>query len=856
MTPYWSETTAELLERMGTSQSDGLSDIQIKSAQKIHGKNILKVRFRSTRWKLVFRQLNNPMVYTLSAAAVIAGALGEYFDASAILLIVILNVLIGFFQESKAEASIHALKKLTVPKARVKRLGKIQIISSEDILPGDILLLEAGDYVVADARIIESYQLSADEAILTGESLPVVKNSAVVASDSEIADRQNVLYAGTAISSGSAIAVVTSIGMNTEIGNIANLLESAKEVMSPLQLRLMKVGHKLLMIAGLLIVLVAAFGILNGDSLFTIFMSSISLAVAAIPEGLPTIVTLALTLAVRRMTQRKALVRNISSVETLGSVDFICTDKTGTLTTGKMSVREVFSITGAIQKAFHYSPNPFLSEALILCNNASLDHGGSGDATELALLVLEESRGVDIISIRKNNIRLHEWSFDSDRKRMSVAIDKGDKIRVLCKGAPETLLPLCSLNSDQRLIIYNAINELSGKGRRVLAFASREESKTDINTKDFAAVEHDFNFLGIAALADPPKEETISSIKKCKAAGIKVVMITGDHPITAKAIADELGIPEKDFDQVMTGQELNSLSFEKLKKRVETTAVYARVTPEHKLKIIEALQANGHVVSMTGDGVNDAPALKKASIGIAMGKAGTEVARQASAMVLTDDNFSTIVSAVEEGRAIFGNIKRTIQYLLSTNLAEMLVMLGSVALGLPVLIAPLSLLWINLVTDGFPSLALAAEPVAKDYLATSLGPSPKSFFDKLFMRELYFVAGLMTIIELSVYFYALKTQDLISAKSIAFTLLVYLCLFRSFSCRSEQKTFFELPINYWHLGSVILPIILQYSLQYTETFQRLFAVRPLSIHECTMLFFIGIVPVTLVELIKIWRRKK
>ncbi len=856
MIPYWSETTAELLERMGTSQSNGLSDIQIKSAQKIHGKNILKEQPRTTRWKLVLRQLNNPMVYTLSTAAVIAGALGEFLDALAILLIVILNVLIGFFQESKAEASIHALKQLTVPKARVKRLGKVQTVSSEDVLPGDILQLEAGDYVVADARVIKSYQLSTDEAILTGESLPVEKISAAIDKDTEIANRKNMLFAGTAISSGSASALVTSIGMNTEIGNIATLLGSAKESMTPLQLRLIKVSHKLLLIAGLLIGLVAAIGVLNGDSFFNILMSSIGLAVAAIPEGLPTIVTLALTLAVRRMTQRKALVRNISSVETLGSTDFICTDKTGTLTTGKMSVREVFSITNGIQEASHYSLNPLFSEALILCNNASLDHGGSGDATELALLELEASRGIDFITIKQNNIRLHEWSFDSDRKRMSVAIDKGDKIRILCKGAPETLLSLCCLNSEQRLIIHNAINELSGKGRRVLAFAYREQSKTDISSKDFAAVERDFNFIGIAALADPPKEETISSIKKCKASGIKVVMITGDHPITAKAIADELGIPEKDFDQVMTGQELNSLSLENLKKRVETTSVYARVSPEHKLKIIEALQANGHVVSMTGDGVNDAPALKKASIGIAMGKAGTEVARQASAMVLTDDNFSTIVSAVEEGRAIFGNIKRTIQYLLSTNLAEMLVMLGSVALGLPVLLAPLSLLWINLVTDGFPSLALAAEPVSKDYLLTSHQPSPKSFFDKLFMRELYFVAGLMTIIELSVYFYALKTQDVISAKSIAFTLLVYLCLFRSFSCRSEQKTFFELPFNYWHLGSVILPIILQYSLQYTATFQRLFAVRPLSIQECIILFFISIVPVTLVELIKIWRRKK
>lgn len=856
MSQVWSENPLALIKILGTSLSTGLTVQQLELLKSKYGPNVVSENEKVSQIGLLLRQLQNPMVYTLTAAAGIAAVLGERIDAVAILAIVLLNAGIGYFQESKAEAAIWALKKLTVPKARALRDGKIQTVDSMDIFPGDILILEAGDYIVADARIIEAYQLKANESILTGESLPVEKNPEVVDEKAELAERRNMLFAGTAVASGSGRAVVVSTAMETQLGKIAGLLSKTEIQQTPMQERLKKVGDRLLLLGGVVIFIVVLIGLFQDQPLFTIFMTGISLAVAAIPEGLPTVVTLALALSVRRMVKRHALVRNLSAVETLGSTDVICTDKTGTLTTGKMQVLEVFTLDGGLKDADTFRGHEFFYYDLILCNNASLDMGGSGDTTELAILMLAEEHGMNIHKVRNRFQRIHEWSFDSDRKRMSVAVEDGEMVRIFSKGAPESILTCCVLSESQYDQIEKEVSDLSSKGRRILALAHKEVSKAGITTKTDSEIEKDLSFLALVALADPPKEETISSIAACRAAGIKVVMITGDHPITANAIARELGITiGGEFDKVLTGKELNELSASQHLEQVESISVYARVNPEHKLRIIEALQSKGHVVAMTGDGVNDAPALKRASIGVAMGKGGTEVARQASSMILTDDNFSTIVAAVEEGRGIFGNIKRTVQYLLSTNLAEILIMLGAVLLGLPVPLTPLGLLWINLITDGLPSLALASEPIRKNLLRSSQGPSPESFFDFSFMRELFYVALIMTAIELYVYSYMLKTSDLLSARSYAFTLLVYLSLFRSFSCRSETKTFFELPFNYWHLASVLLPIGIQTVLQMTETFESLFNVRTLSLQENILLFFLGLIPVTVVEVIKLWRRK-
>lgn len=843
----WAENAESILNFLNTSLDFGLSSTKIEDLQIRFGKNILSFSKNVSVLKIIIRQLHNPMVYALSVAAVVAFFIGETLNGVAILSILIINASIGFFQEFQAEKAIQVLEKRTVPKARVVRDGKIHIVEAEDILPGDILYLEAGDYVVADARVVEAYQLSTDESILTGESLPVEKSIQIIAEDAALADRKNMLYAGTAVRTGTSKAVVTSIGKETEIGKIAKLLSETSYIRTPIQERLENVNQKLLIIGGVVILIVAILGVIEGRDWFTILMAAISLAVAAIPEGMPTVVTIALTLAVRRMTKRHALVRKISAVEALGSTDIICTDKTGTLTTGKMRVREVFTLSDQV--------NADLFSALVLCNNASFHKEGSGDPTEVALLIYANDHGIDVTHMRQEFPRKHEWSFDSDRKRMTVAVESSDGLKLYCKGAPEGMLLLCQLDQAEKNRIEKEILLLSSSGRRVLAIATKNEKLIDISERDISEVESNFRFLALVAMADPPKTETISSISLCKAAGIKVVMITGDHPATANAIAQELGISGPSFNEVMTGQELEKLTTQELKSRVERTAVYARVTPEHKLRIVEALQSNGHIVSMTGDGVNDAPALKKASIGVAMGKAGTEVARQSSSIILTDDNFSTITAAVEEGRAIYGNIKRTIQYLFSTNLAEIMIVLGSSLLALPIPLTPISLLWINLVTDGFPSLALAAEPVEKNFLSTSKNPSPSSFFDRKFMSELYLVAFLMTAIVMAVYMYALSSLDVLTARSYCFTLLVYLSLFRSFSCRSEKKTFFELPLNLWHISSVIIPVTLQFALQHIKVFQDLFGVRVLSVAESSILFLLSILPVTVVELMKIFKRR-
>lgn len=844
----WSTESTDVINSLNSNSESGLTDAEVNAALKIYGANNLKSEKKISKWVLLVKQFKSPMVYTLVFATIVSGALGEMVDAVAILAIVILNALIGFGQEAKAEDSIEALKNLSVPKARVKRNHKIMTVDSQEIVPGDIIVLEAGDYVVADGRIIESFGLSADEAILTGESMPVKKNKTIITAEAPLADRSNMLFASTAISQGSGLMIVTATGMNTQIGHIAGMLGQAEIKETPLQERMGKLSNLLIMMGAGVILIVAVIGLQKGTPWSEIFMNAISLAVATIPEGLPTVVTLALTLAVRRMTKRNAIVRKMPAVETLGSTDVICTDKTGTLTTGKMRVREVFTLDS--------KKDELLYQIMVQCNNASLDHGGSGDPTEIALLYLADETE-KLSELKSLQTRIYEWSFESDRKRMSVATISDEGTLILTKGAPETVLPICNLSDEERIRINNEIEVLSNKGHRILALAYKKVGDISQREKqDPELIERGLIFKGLVAIADPPKEETIPSIKSCKAAGIKVVMITGDHPLTAKAIAHELGITDEGkFDGVLSGVDLDRMSEDELRAKAEDTAVYARVTPEHKLKIIKALQANGHVVSMTGDGVNDAPALKTAGIGVAMGKAGTEVARQASSMILTDDNFSTIVSAVEEGRAIYGNIKRTIQYLLSTNLAELLIMLGAVLLGMPVPLAPLNLLWINLVTDGLPSLALAGEPVGKDYLKTSHRPSPSSFFDRPFYLELFFVGILSTVLGLIIYDYSLQHYDLLTARSYMFSYVVYLCLFRSFSCRSETKTFFELKFNPIHLGSVLVPVVFQYIVQHTALFQKLFEVRSVDLRENAILIGISIIPVTFVEVYKLIRKK-
>lgn len=845
----WSLDKEVLLSNFHSDPDLGLGLMDVERNLAFFGDNVLKEEVPDKNVVLFFRQFKNPMALTLLCATIVSSFFGETHDAMAIFAILILNGFIGFFQEKKSNDAILSLKKLSVPKVRVIRGGKVFVTASEKVVPGDILQIEAGDYVVADARVIEAFQLTSDESSLTGESFPIEKVTHSIPVETILSERINMLHAGTAVSGGSGKALVTSTGMKTQIGKVAQLLTETHQELTPLQIRLNGVSLQLLYMGFLVILIVVFLRYLENDPWQEILMSAIGLSIAAIPEGLPTVIIVALAIAIKRMTKRHVIIRNLSAVETLGSTDVICTDKTGTLTTGKMKVRDVHP--------HKVSDFERLIEGFVLCNNASIQNSGSGDPTERSLLQYAADKNFSVEDLKARFPRIKEWSFDSERKKMSVAVKDLKEFRIITKGAPEELISSSRLSEEEKNMYLKKVHLLSSKGVRVLALGEKKKVSLDVHSNDLISIERDLEFLGMVAISDPPKEESISSVRACKEAGIKVIMITGDHPSTALGVARELGILNPgEPEVVLTGKDLDCLDDETLRQKVEATLVYARVSPFHKLRIVECLQINHHVVAMTGDGVNDAPALKKAQIGVAMGKGGTEVARQASSMILTDDNFSSIVSAVKEGRAIYGNIKRTIQYLLSTNLSEILIVLGASLLNLPLPFTPLGLLWINFVTDGPPSLALASEPVDETILIETRRPSPKTFFDKRFLWEIFLIGFLMTIIGLGVYYYSYQNEGEVKAKSYVFTLLVFMTLFRSFSCRSETKSFFQLKMNYYHLFSVLLPILIQYTMDHLEFYQRVFQVQELTLSDNTFLMALGLIPFILVELFKLEKKRQ
>jgi Ca2+-transporting ATPase len=844
----WILTKEACANHYQTDPAVGLSSEEAKKRLDSFGKNILKEEKKNSALVKFLSQFKSPVVVILVLATMISALLSEFTDAIAIFSIVIINSIIGYAQEAKAEEAVEALRKLSAPKGRVLRNGLIHEISSSHVVPGDILILESGDYVSSDARLIDSSQLQIDEAILTGESLPVKKIIEALSIEVPLSEQMNMLFASTVVVAGSARAIVTATGMRTEIGKISEMLKTAEVGRTPLQDKLEEVSNKLLIFCGIVVVAVALLGLLHEEYWFNVLMSAIGLAVAAIPEGLPTVVTLALALAIRRLTKRNAIVKHLHAVETLGSTNVICTDKTGTLTTGKMRVRDFFTL--------NESDSSEALEAAILCNNAGLGESGeTGDPTEVALLYLGKDHGKTFALLSSTRPRIRELSFDSLLRRMSVIIEKSGESILYIKGAPEVLLPLCENEEAEKEKIMLAIEQYTSQGRRLLLLAKRKLDPLEINLeRDF--LEMKLTFLGLVAIADPPREESIPAILECRKAGIKVVMITGDHPATAKTIAKELGITiEGKFDQVLTGVELEKMTILELEEHIEKIAIYARVSPEHKLKIVKAWQNKGHIVAMTGDGVNDAPALKQASVGVAMGKGGTEVAKQAASMILTDDNFATIVKAIEEGRAIYGNVRRTIQYLLSGNLAEILIMLGAAILGWPSPLAPIHLLWINLVTDGLPSLALAAEPVPENVLQQTTKPSPGSFFDKNFYTELIIVGVLTAILSLGVYGLGLRMEDEMTARTHVFSFLVFSELFRAFACRSDKKTFFQMKwsSNGYLLLAVAVPIVFQLGLHRSKFFSTLFKVKDISWAEFLVLLALTLIPVSIIEMRKYYR---
>jgi Ca2+-transporting ATPase len=794
-----------------TDPAVGLSAGEVAARLASAGPNEIARREGPSAWAILAGQLRGAMTWLLVAACAISAALGEIVDAVAIGTIVILNALIGFAQEYRAERAMGALRAMTAPRARVRRGGRIETVAAREIVPGDVLVLDAGDIVAADAALIEAHRLTVSEAALTGESMPVDKTTTPSREGAPLAERHDRVFMGTSISDGSALAVVSGTGMGTELGRIASLLAEAKNERTPLEHRLEKVGRLLLLLCLVVASVVAVLGLLRGQPALEVAMSAVSLAVAAVPEGLAAIVTVALAIGVQRMTGRNVLVRKLPAVETLGCTTVICTDKTGTLTTGVMSVRELWG-----------DDHHRVLDVGAACCDAELDDAGargSGDPTEVAILLAARERGIERAAIERDRPRREVHPFDAERKRMSIL--RADGV-LYVKGAVDLLLPLCVDGTRGAL---EANEEMAARGLRVLGVATGAGSE-----------ERELRLVGLLGLADPPRAEATEAVRRARAAGIRTVMITGDHPVTANAIAREMGIVREGDDPA--------------------ELVHARATPEDKLRIVRSWKARGEIVAMTGDGVNDAPALREAHIGIAMGKTGTEVSREASAMILTDDDFASIVAAIREGRGIFDNVRKTLVYLLTGNFGELVLMLGASIAGLPLPLTALQILWINLVTDGLPALALVMDPPDRDVLEQPPRRASEPILGPSQWRTVIATGVLEAAVVLATFTWALSERDPVSARSFAFSVLVFAEVLRAFSARSPTRVFFETGVftNLRLLAVVALTGALQIGLHQLPAIRELFGIVPLTLAETALAVGLGLVPVTAIELFKLATR--
>ncbi len=890
----WHSQSAEEVLSLLASSADGLSAQEAAQRLLTHGPNELKEGKAISPLRMFVAQFKSLIIWILIAAGVISGLLGEIVDCLAILVIVVLNAVIGFYQEFKAEQSIAALKKLTAPQAKVRRDGQVISIPASGIVAGDILALEAGDLVAADARLLESASLQCIESTLTGESDAVTKRStALDPGDIPLGDRENMVFMGTSVAAGTGQAIVVATAMNTELGRIAGLIQEAgAEERTPLEKKLESFGRVLVWAALGIVALLFGLGLLRGTKPFELFMTSVSLAVAAVPEGLPAVVTVALGLGVLRMSRRRALVRKLPAVETLGSTTVICTDKTGTLTVGEMTVRafyvagQRYEVTGEgygpdgevrfegkQAKAKNAAPLLELANVLLGCNNAHLvQEEGKwktvGDPTEGALLAAGLKAGGDRERTETELPKHHEIPFDSDRKLSTVIRKMPDgKLRAFINGAPDVLLERCTnlytstgvrpLTDADRQQIVAQNTAMAQQALRVLGSAWRDMDNASPADLTAEVVEHDLVFVGLSGMYDPPRQEAKEAVAKCHAAGIRVVMITGDHPHTATAIAREIGIASAE-DVAIAGVELDQMSDAELRKRAPQIAVYARVTAEHKLRIIRAWKANDAVVAMTGDGVNDAPAIKGADIGIAMGRAGTEVTKQAADMIITDDNFATIVAAVEEGRGIYANIRKTLQYLLAGNTGELLLMTICVVLGLPTPLLPIHLLWINLVTDGLPALCLATDPIDPDVMKRHPRHRSERITNRSFLRMMFLTGFLTAGVAFAVYLYVLKTGTPAAARTYAFAVLVFAELLRAFGARSETKAIWRISLftNVNLVLVVALSVGLQVWSQHNATLGRFLKTSFMPFADCFLLLALGAIPLLVLEFAKVVRQAR
>lgn len=815
-------------------------------------------------------QFTSFIVLILIAALIISLVIGEKIDAIVIGVILILNGILGFIQEYKAEKAIQALKKLASLKATVIREGKKQEVNSINLVPGDVIILETGDKIPADSRLIKTINLETQESSLTGESTPVIKDLKLLSEKTSIADQKNMVFAGTIVTKGRAKAIVVNTGMNSQIGTIATLIQEEKQKLTPLQIKLKQLG-KFLGIATIVVCAVVFLaGTLAGKNTLEMFIAAVSLAVAAIPEGLPAVVTISLALGVRRMVKRNSLVRKLPSVETLGSTTVICTDKTGTLTCDQMTVRKLYvnnkvtEVSGSgyeTKGAFHIKnklvntkPFQLLLRIGALCNNASLTKEGViGDPTEAALIVSATKAGFTKEDLDKKNPRIGEIGFDSERKRMSTLNKINNKKTLLCKGAPDVILELCDrilvngqikrLTRPMKKQILKRNEEFAEEALRVLGFAYKQTSKLE---------EKNLIFVGLQAMIDPPRPEVKDAIKKCKKAGIKVVMITGDYKGTAVAIAKEIGIK----GQAITGEELDEMK--NFEDRVESIAIYARVNPEHKTKIIGALRKKRHTIAMTGDGVNDAPALKKSDIGIAMGITGTDVSKEASDMILTDDNFNSIVNAVEEGRGVYDNIKKFFAFLISGNIGEVMIIFLAILFGWPLPLTATQILLINLVTDGLPAVALGADP----FEPNAMQRKPRDKKEPIYKHLNHFIIWypiIMIIVTLALFYFTYKTSNnILKAQTITFLTIAMFEMYQAFASRSTKFSSFRVGIfkNKWLVGAVITSLLVAIAVIYIPTLQTLFKTFPITAVEFLIVTALSSLGFIYLELYKNWKTGK
>lgn len=865
MNPYQMKKE-DVLKMLGTDEN-GLTQNQAKENQKKYGKNELAEGKKKNPFILFLEQYKDFLVIILIIAAIISGVLGDIESAIVIFVVITINAILGTVQHIKAEQSLDSLKEMSAPTAKVIRDGEIKVVEGKDVTVGDIVVIEAGDYVCSDGRIIENASLKVDESAMTGESEPVEKQETVLDGEKPLGDRVNMLYSGSFATYGRAKMVVTSVGMETEIGKIASLLKSTQEKKTPLQESLDNFGKKLSLIIIGICVIVLGWELFRSDGInltvFTdAFVFAVALAVAAIPEALSSIVTIVLSVGTQKLAKENAIIRKLQAVEGLGSVSIICSDKTGTLTQNKMTVQKIYFDGQIIDKDDEI--NARQGQLIIdgaLCNDSVQKEGQEiGDPTEIALVNFSEKHDLPVEKMREKYQRLGEIPFDSDRKLMSTVHKIGDNYKMLTKGAVDVLSGRINevktmdgkrpFTAEDLAELKKVNTEFSQMGLRVLAVCERDVDTVDISVED----EKDYILLGLVAMQDPPREESAEAVRKCKTAGIRPIMITGDHLVTASAIARKIGILD-DSGRAVEGREIENLSDEELDEFVSDVSVYARVSPEHKIRIVSAWQRKGYIVSMTGDGVNDAPALKQADIGVAMGITGSEVAKDAASMVLTDDNFATIVKAIENGRNLYRNIQRAIQFLLSGNTAGILAVLYASFMALPVPFKAVHLLFINLLTDSLPAIALGVEPHSSDVMNEKPRPKNQSILTKKVLTNICVegvVIGVMTMIA----FYVGFMRNAEVASTMAFSTLCLSRLVHGFNCKSDKPVWFTKKMwnNKSMIGAFFVGFVLLNAVLLVPALQGIFAVAPLTIAELLTVYGLSLGTFVIVQILKMIRK--